>query len=108
MAGNYIQIGKTMTWTNSTGADVLSGSAVVVGALVGVALIDIPNGATGELATEEVWELPKTAAAIEQGAQVYLTPGKSITATEGGNTKAGVAFVSAVAEDATVRVKLNA
>ncbi|MBI9110106.1 DUF2190 family protein [Maridesulfovibrio ferrireducens] len=108
MAGNHVQIGKTMTWVNSTGADVLSGSPVIVGVLVGIALVDIPDGATGELATEEVWELPKTAAAIEHGAQVYLTPGNSITASSSGNTKAGVAFAFAADIDATAQVKLNA
>ncbi len=108
MASNHVQTGKNMTWTNSTGADVLSGSPVPVGVFVGVALVDIPDGATGELATEEVWEFPKVAGEILQGTVVYLDGDGAITVLVPDNVRAGIAFATAADVDETVRVKLNA
>lgn len=107
MALNNVQRGNHMTWTNNTGVYVASGSAVAVGSLVGIALVDIPDGSSGELATEEVWELPKVGEEILQGSVVYLDGAGTITTAAADNARAGVAFVHAVADDETVRVKLN-
>ncbi|WP_421902188.1 DUF2190 family protein [Maridesulfovibrio sp.] len=107
MALNHIQKGNHMTWTNNTGADVESGSAVPVGARIGVALVDIPNGETGELAMGEVWELPNAGVEILQGATVYLDGNKEITTVAENNLQAGFAFAAA-ASDESVRVKINA
>ncbi|BDD88707.1 DUF2190 family protein [Desulfofustis limnaeus] len=108
MAQNYRQAGAVMPWTNGTGAAVAAGDVVAVGALVGVALGDIANGATGQVALDGVWELPKAAALeIDQGDLVYWdADDEAITKTSAGNTLAGAAFIGAAAAAATVRVKL--
>ncbi len=108
MALNHVQTGNHMEWTNNTGADVASGSAVAVGLIVGVAFGNIPDGATGILATEEVWELPKIAGEILQGATVYLDGNKEITTIATDNVRAGFAFAPAASDDVVVRVKINA
>lgn len=62
MATNYIQPGKTMTIT--AGATLTSGQVVRVGQSLCVALEAIANGATGTVATEGVFEVPKVSAAV--------------------------------------------
>jgi len=108
MALNNVQRGNQMTWNNSTGADVASGDAVPVGSRIGVALVNIPDGETGELAMGEVWELPKGAGAILHGATVYLDGNREITTVAEGNVQAGFAFAAAADADEVVRVKINA
>jgi predicted RecA/RadA family phage recombinase len=71
MANNFVNPGSTIPWTNG-GADVLSGSTVVVGsngdAIVGIAQTDILSGQSGEVAVEGVWSVAKAdSAAIAAG-----------------------------------------
>ena len=110
MATNHFQPGKVLDWINGSGKDVISGELVMIGTLAGVALVDIPNNATGSVQIEEVFILPKTASeAITAGAVVYMDADtKEITATSTDNTRVGVAAYAAAASDATVKVKLNA
>lgn len=118
MAQNRVQPGKTIYWTNSTGAAVVSGQVVVVGTLIGVALSDIAAGAAGDVAMEEVYALPKATGIITQGARVYwdadgdpvggVEGSGAITITATANTLAGFAFDAAASGAATVNVKLNA
>ncbi len=60
---NFVQPGSRLTWTNG-GSAVLSGAVVVVGQQIGVATGDIGAGATGELAMEGVYTLPKVSGAV--------------------------------------------
>ena len=109
MATNHIQKGEVMTWTNGTGSAVAAGAVVVVGLMVCIALGDIANGAVGELAVGEVWELPKDdSVALAQGAACYwdVADGK-INATAEDNYYAGVAFVAAAETATTVKVLLG-
>ena len=110
MATNHFQPGKVLDWTNGSGKDVVSGELVTIGTLAGVALVDIPNTATGSVQIEEVFILPKNASeAITAGAVVYIDADTNeITATSTDNTRVGVAAYAAAASDATVKVKLNA
>lgn len=62
MAKNYIKPGEHLTYT--AGADIASGSGVLLGTLLGVALTTLASGASGEAAVEGVWELPKASAAV--------------------------------------------
>ncbi|MBU1247413.1 MAG: DUF2190 family protein [Proteobacteria bacterium] len=115
---NLIQRGKQMTWTNSTGSDVSSGQVVVVGGVVCVASTDIADGETGELATEEVYDLSKATGAITQGASLYWdadgdpvggTAGSgALTTTSTDNTYAGKAWAAAASGDLLVNIKINA
>ncbi len=109
MAQNHIQPGETMPYTNSTGSDIASGSPVLVGARLGVALGDIADGASGQLAMCEVWEIAKEAAlVVAQGAALYWDDVNGVlTTTATDNTLAGYAFAAAVGADATVLLKLN-
>lgn len=109
MAKNHIQPGVVIDWTNDTGSDVLSGSVVVVGVLVCVALGNIANGETGRVATEEVFEIPKnTSLAISQGDRCYWDVADgNINKTAVDNIDAGVCVEDAGSSDATVKVKLN-
>ncbi len=108
MAQNHVQKGAVMPWTNGTGAAVSSGDPVAVGDMVGVALGDIADGASGQLAVSEVFTLPKLAAgAIAQGASVYLSAAGEISTTNT-DTPAGKAFAAAADGATTIQVLLNA
>lgn len=99
-----------MPWTNASGSDVAAGDVVVVGARVCVALGDIANGAAGELAIAEVWQLPKAAPlVIDQGDLVYWDAAdRNLNKTATDNTLAGFAFAGAASAATTVAVKINA
>lgn len=66
MATNFVQDGDVIQWTNGTSADVASGQMVRVGTgTLGVALVDIADGATGSVAIEGVFSgIPKVSAAV--------------------------------------------
>lgn len=105
MAKNYVQPGNVMDVV--VGAKTDAGDVVVVGDIVGVALSDIANGATGPVQVSGVFELPKAASqAISQGVTVYWN-GSAITTTASTNDPAGVAWRAAGSSDATVQVALN-
>lgn len=57
-----VQRGDVIDYT--AGADVASGDVVVIGNIIGVALTDIANGATGSVATRGVFTVPKVSAAV--------------------------------------------
>ena len=102
---NKIQTGKNITFT--AGANVSSGELVKIGALIGVAHNAIVSGSEGEAALEGVYEVPKEAEVMAQGAVVYFNAtNKTVTTTSGSNTVAGYVFVAAAQADTTVRVKL--
>ncbi|MFS1525633.1 capsid cement protein [Microbulbifer sp. 2304DJ12-6] len=67
MAKNFVQEGKVLDYTN-TGAAITAGSVVVMGAVLGVALVDIASGETGAVQIGGVFTVPKVSAAgIAQG-----------------------------------------
>ncbi|MDH1765152.1 DUF2190 family protein [Comamonas aquatica] len=114
MATNHVQPGKVLDYVNTTGAAIASGSVVVVGALLGVALVDIPVGATGSVAVDGVFSVPKVAgAAIGQGAPVVFKAATKAFTT-GGSLAAGdvsgaaaVCFSAAASADTLVDVKFT-
>lgn len=110
MAKNHVQPGAVMPWTNATGTDVASGDVVKVGLRIGIALENIANTASGQLAIAEVWEIPKVAPlVISQGDLVYWdVADANVNKTATDNFIAGFAFESAVSAATTVKVKLNA
>lgn len=69
---NYVQEGHVMDWVNGTGAAVSSGAVVKVGNILGVALADIANGATGSVCVRGVFTVPKVAGAV-------IAQGQSLT-----------------------------
>lgn len=61
---NKVSNGKTLPWTNSTGATVAGGTVVRAGNILGVLVSDTANGADGTLDLEGVFTAPKVAGAV--------------------------------------------
>jgi predicted RecA/RadA family phage recombinase len=108
MAKNFIQPGRVVTLVAPTGG-VLSGQAVQVGALFGIATFDAIGGADVEVALEGVWELPKAAVAIAHGAPVFWDAMAGNVAADIGTSNAliGGATEARRTSDLTIRVRLN-
>lgn len=108
MATNYIAQGDVIDWV-ATGAK-SAGAGCLVGVRVGVAIADIASGATGAVAMEGVFQLPKLSAdVVAQGALVYWDNTNSrLTITSAGNTLAGYAVEAAGPGVTTCKVKINA
>lgn len=64
MATNYVQPGEVIDWTNGTGSAVSAGAVVAVGQMLGIALVDIADGATGSVRIRGVFTVPKVSAAV--------------------------------------------
>jgi len=117
MATNYVQEGDVIDWTNS-GTAVVSGAVIVMGsngdADLGVALVDIANSATGSVAREGVFTVPKVSAAvIASGERVNWDVSaaafddNAAVAAAGDVTEGAVAIESAGAGVLTIKVALN-
>ena len=66
MSSNYKQEGDVIQYTAA--ADIPAGKVIKIGNILGVALVAIPNGSTGAVATKGVFTVPKvTTAVIAQG-----------------------------------------
>lgn len=103
---NFIQCGDTITVV-SPGV-VASGAGVLIGVMFGVACYDAILNDSLELKVEGVFELPKAAGAIGQGAKVYWDDtAKNVTTTALGNTLIGVATVAALNGDTSAYIRLN-
>ncbi|MBF0191635.1 MAG: DUF2190 family protein [Magnetococcales bacterium] len=116
---NWIQPGDIVTVAAPVAVN--SGDGLLVGALFGVAISTAAVGATLEISTTGVVDLPKAAVAITQGAKLYWdntaknvtttvywdNTAKNVTTTVGTNTLIGCAIVAAAIGDATARVRLN-
>jgi predicted RecA/RadA family phage recombinase len=113
MATNYVNEGLSLTYTNS-GSAISSGDIVVAGNQIGVALVDIANGATGEVAVQGVYTASKVSAAvIAQGESVIydVSAGafddNAATPATGDVSGCCVAMEAAGAGVLTIKVKLN-
>lgn len=105
----FVQDGAAVDYTPV--ADVLSGTVVVQGDLVGVTRTDIPANQRGSLAVEGVFDFTKSTAggsALAAGTTVYWdNVAKVATATAASNKQIGKVVKAAVDADATVRARLN-
>lgn len=103
----YRQLGDKLHYTCT--ADVTEGDVVVVGSICGVAEAAGITGQLIALTVGGVFSFETDAAAIDQGARVYLKDDGTVTATQGSNTYLGIAWSPAPATaGATVDVKINA
>lgn len=107
---NYVSMGATIEWTNP-GSAVVAGAVVVVGHLLGIAVVDIANGETGTVQIAGVFEVPCNAAdTITQGMKLDWDASASEFVDNIGSPAAGdhTDGVVAVADKigATVLVKL--
>lgn len=114
MSTKQVQKGDVIQFANSSGSAIAANAPVVIGALVGVALVDIPDGESGSVAIAEVYKLPKTSAAvITQGSKVVFDVSASETQAQGFSTATGdvvsfgVAFAAAGAGVTEVPVLLT-
>ncbi len=108
MAQNFKTEGDVLPYTNSTGATIASGAPVFIGKLKGISLGTVADGATGQMMTEGVFELPKKATlAISAGDVVFwdATPGE-ITKTDADGTFFGYATKAAAGSATTVEVMI--
>lgn len=110
MAGNYILSGEVLDYTNTTGADLASGAPVLVGARLGIALVNIPNGGNGSVRMRGVFTVAKLGTDTPaQGALLYWdNANKRLTTTSAGNTQAGYAAKAAGNGATTVEISINA
>ena len=77
MATNYVNAGEVITYTNA-GSAISSGDVVVIGQQIGIALVDIANGASGSVAMKGRYTVPKVSAAvIAQGESVIYDVSES-------------------------------
>lgn len=110
---NYIQEGNVIEYTNGTGSDISSGDVVPIGKFCGVAVVDIPNGATGAVSIEGVFDLTKKTStdtmavgdAIGYDSGVVKVAG-SVGVTIGKDVMVGYAIQASSSASSTVRVKL--
>ena len=73
-------------------ADVAEGDVIVVGSICGVAEAAGITGQLIALTVDGVFSFETDAAAIDQGARVYLKDDGTVTATQGSNTYLGIAW----------------
>lgn len=64
MTSKFVQPGKVIDYTNGTGSTITANSVVVIGALIGIAIDDIANGAVGPVQIDGVFTLPKVSGAV--------------------------------------------
>lgn len=103
---NFVQTGDTLTFTSPD--PVASGQGVIMNALFGVAASAADAGDPFEAAVVGVFELPKTAGAIDAGAKVYWKADTAnVTTTASGNKLIGAATEAAADAATKVRVRLN-
>ena len=118
MATNFVQEGGVLNWTNGTGSDVSSGDVVVLGetgdATIGVALVNIANGASGAVALEGVFTVPKVSAAVfKQGESLVYDVSASAfddnqaTPATGDVSGGVVAAADGAATETTCQVRLT-
>ena len=108
MATGHVATGNVMPYTNSTGVLIAKDTVIVFGAMIGITLGAIANGATGELAIAEVWTLPKdNTLAITQGDQLYWDADNDEIDKTDTNLPCGKAYASARQAGTEVQVFVN-
>lgn len=104
---NFIQPGKILSMIAPAGG-VASGEFVKIGSIFGVATTSAAEGLPFELATGEVYELPKTSAqAWAIGNDIYADSSGIMTTVSTDNTKVGVAVAVAANPSGSGLVRLN-
>lgn len=105
----FVQDGEFIDYTPVDA--VAAGDVVVQSELIGVAKRDIPEGVLGSLALVGVFDIAKIAAtALAVGTVVYWDTTAKVatnTSNSGANKLLGKVVQAALADDATVRVRLS-
>lgn len=100
---NFEQQGETVTWRNATGAAVLAGAVIALGAGIGVAVTDIANNADGAVQRLGIVELDavNNAAFVQGDFLFYDLTAKKLTLTASATTKIAGLCTAAKAETGT-------
>lgn len=111
---NHVSSGNTLPWANGTGSAVSAGAVVAIGHCIGIAVEDIANGATGSVALEGVFTVPKVSAAVfTQGEKLIWDASASAfddsaaTPATGDITGGAVAWIAGANTETTCTVKLT-
>jgi predicted RecA/RadA family phage recombinase len=103
---NFVQRGDTITV--AAPAATVSGAPLLVGSLFGVCSETAASGASVDLVTIGVFDLPLAAGPVTVGAPLYWDDtAKKITTISTSNTKVGIAIAAAAGGASTVRTRLN-
>lgn len=97
-------------YDNSSGSAIVSGQLVQVGELHGIAVADIAVGASGVLALEGIFTVPKLTAAAGDattlGGPVYFSAG-SVSGSDSSGTRKKCGHAMAVAAQAATTVSIR-
>ncbi len=106
---NFVQQGKRLTFVNGTSVAIDSGAVVLITDRISIAVADIAADGSGEVQTEGVFTIAKTAGeAWTLGDQLYWdASASSVTTTSSSHKKAGIAAAIADSADTTGPVKIN-
>lgn len=104
---NYVQRGQNLTFTAT--AAVVSGQALLMGSVFGVASGAAAIGAPFTLVVNGVFDLPRAAAlTVAEGAKLYWdNTAKNVTNVLTANTLIGACHVASVSADTTIQVYLD-
>ena len=108
MQAQFVHDGKAVDFTPT--AEVVAGSIVVQGDLVGITKRDIKAGSLGSIAVEGVFDIPKDPALaieFEAGTKVFVDEDGTVSADDVGNKYLGKVVADAAATDSFVRVRLS-
>jgi predicted RecA/RadA family phage recombinase len=107
MANNYVGKGDVMLHTAAE--DLSAGEAVLIGDILGIALVDIASGATGSCAVEGVWSVPKLSTdTFAEGQILYWDDGNSrLTETASTHKRVGICWETAGNPSSTCKIKLQ-
>jgi predicted RecA/RadA family phage recombinase len=104
---NYVQEGQAITVLNPDTVPYGAGDLLIVNNLAGVCANDVASGGEVEIVPQGVFEFPKLAGEINQGADVYWSKADKAIANAGGAAGLwgiGVATEHAATDAATVKV----
>lgn len=113
MARTFKQPGAVLTHSNASGSAIDEGDVVVMGDIVGIALVDIADGEDGAVSIEGVHEVPKASGtAWVQGDSLDWDASagafeKGATPAAGDVLLAGIAALAAASAATTGEVKLT-
>lgn len=113
MTTTYVNEGTVVDYTNA-GSALSSGDVVVIGQQIGVCVVDIANGATGSVALQGVFTVPKVSAAVIAQGESVIWDASAVafddnlaTPATGDVSGCCVAMAAAGNGVTTVDVKLN-
>lgn len=105
---NFVQPGDSLAVVAPSGG-LVSGQAVLIGNLFGVAVYAAAAGASAQIVTEGVFTLPKAASiAFAQGDRAYWDAAAgNVTSTASGNKWIGVVTTAVAGSATAANVRLN-